>query len=98
MAKSKVDQLLAEMEAEAGSDQPAAATATGLLPLGNGSSVGLGAPLASSGGDALAALWSPDPATAPNARKTVEDILVAKGKLDQEKLLQARSVQNTSKS
>jgi type IV pilus assembly protein PilB len=96
MAKSKVDQLLEEMEAEAGSNSPVVDSATGLLPLAG--SGGRGAPVAPSNGDALATLWAPDPAATLPTRKTVEDILVAMGKLDQDKLLQARTIQNTSKS
>ena len=96
MAKSKVDQLLQEMEAEAGANAPIVDTATGLLSLGELG--GRGAPVAPSNGDALASLWSPDPAAGATARKTVEDVLVAMGKIDQDKLLQARNVQNTSKS
>src|SRR5271170_4835274 len=99
MAKTKVDQWLDEMERGGGVGAETPSAATGLLPLGGsgGESVGLGAPVAPSNGDALAMLWAPENGGAA-ARKTVEDLLVAQGKLDQEKLLQARGIQATSKS
>lgn len=56
---------------------------------------GLGAPLAaSSGEDALAALWAPS-ATASQRRLTVEDLLLEQGKVEREALQQARTVQTT---
>ena len=83
MAKSKVDQWLNEMESGA---------ATDMTPLN-----GLGAPLpTSTDGDALSALWSPNPAAVTH-RKTVEDILQAKGVIDADKVGQARSVAATAR-
>ena len=52
--------------------------------------------LVPSGEEALAVLWSPQPSD-PGPPPTVEEILVASGKLDGEKLLQARSIQATSR-
>ncbi|HVS71200.1 MAG TPA: GspE/PulE family protein [Phycisphaerae bacterium] len=56
------------------------------------------APAAASDGadEALRALWAPAPA-APRARKTLEDLLTAKGLLDTDKLLQAKSVLTTTR-
>src|SRR5579884_3329353 len=102
MAKSKVDQWLDEMERDvAAGEAQAAAAATGLMPLGAPAADvpanGRGAPVAPSNGDALSQIWSPQ-TNGTASRKTVEDLLVAQGTLDADKLLQARTVQNTSKS
>ncbi len=82
MAKSKVESWLEEMEREANAPEPDVAEAA--------------AALVPSGEEALSVLWSPQPAEA-GQRRTVEEILVAQGKLEGEKLLQARSVQATSR-
>ena len=77
MARSKVESWLQEMEREAAIPEPMGAEAT--------------VTLVPSGDEALAVLWAPQPSDL--AQKTsVEDILVAQGKLEREKLLQARSV------
>jgi type IV pilus assembly protein PilB len=99
MAKSKVDQWLEQMETEVAAVDVADSLATGVLPAQTDfATVGLGAPLAPSSGDALATLWSPESAPAGAPKKCVEEVLLAQGKIDHEKLLQARSIQNTSKS
>ncbi len=90
MAKSKQDQSLAETD---GGVQ-------GLVSLdaaaGDASSAGLGAPLTpSANGDALATLWQPS--AERTARKTVEDLLVERGQVEAEKVVQARTVQATSR-
>ncbi len=100
--KTKVDQWLDSMEtpgSPAVSTSAAVAGSTGLVSLGGDVGIaGMGAPLApSANGDALAALWTPKTSTAA-PRKTVEDLLIAAGKLDAEKLLQAKGVQSTSRS
>src|SRR4051794_25725571 len=82
MAKSKVESWLDEMEREANAPDPVTTAAEN--------------PLVRSSEEALSVLWTPEPAEAGH-RKTVEDILVAKGKLEGEKLLQARSIQSTSR-
>lgn len=82
MAKSKVESWLEEMEREANTPEPMGAeAAVTLVP---------------SGEEALAVLWSPQPADT-GGRTTIEEILVAQGKLEGDKLLQARSVQSTSR-
>jgi type IV pilus assembly protein PilB len=81
MAKSKVEAWLDEMEREAAEPEVGAEAGAALVP---------------SGEEGLAVLWSPEPADL-GGRQTVEDILVAQGKLDAEKLLQARNVQATSR-
>lgn len=56
----------------------------------------MGAPVPpSNNDDALAALWTPD--AQASQRKTVEDLLVEQGTVDAEKILQAKSVQATSR-
>src|SRR5437016_5851208 len=93
MAKNKLDQWLTEMEQEVAVGESGGASSA---VIGGGKSLhpGLGAPIASGGEDAMAALWSP--ASTPQ-RKTVEDILLASGALDPDKLGQARNVQATSR-
>jgi type IV pilus assembly protein PilB len=97
MAKSKVEKWLAEMEQEVAAaeaaDAPQPATSVLAAPVLH---PGGGAPVPSAGEDALAALWAPDNA-APQRRKSVEEILTAQGHLDADKLLQAKSVQSTSR-
>ncbi|MCL2648328.1 MAG: Flp pilus assembly complex ATPase component TadA [Phycisphaerales bacterium] len=108
MAKSKVDQLLNAIEAKAEAKElspshvPAAAAKV-LTPSTSPSSsslsalVGRGAPVAPcENGDALAALWSPSANTTAE-RKTVEDLLLSRGLVETEKLLQAKSVQANSR-
>jgi type IV pilus assembly protein PilB len=108
MAKSKVDQWLDEMEqgrtpvisASAASSAPAIPpkTVTGLVSVGGDYSVvGLGAPLASENGESLAQLWSPA-TSSPAIRKTIEEILLANGKIDQEKLQQAKAIHANTRS
>lgn len=82
MAKSKVEAWLEEMERDAAVPEPSGAEA--------------GVALMPSGEEALAVLWSPEPSES-GKRKTVEEILVARGKLEGEKLLQARSILATSR-
>src|SRR5438874_1078879 len=77
MAKSKVENWLDEMEREAAEPEAMGAEA--------------GVSLVPSGEEALSVLWAPQPADLAQ-RTSVEEILVANGKLDREKLLQARSV------
>ncbi len=96
MAKSKVDQWLAEMEHDvAAAESAGGISSTGVVPL---PAEDLGAPVpASTAGDALAALWAPEgKAAAP--KKTVEDVLLAEGLIDAAKHGQARAVQTTSRS
>jgi type IV pilus assembly protein PilB len=82
MAKSKVESWLEEMERDAAEPAPAASeAAVALVP---------------SGEEALSVLWSPQPA-APGRRQSVEEVLVANGKLEPDKLLQAKSIQSTSR-
>ena len=82
MPKSKVESWLQEMEREASTPEDLGVEATvALVP---------------SNEEALAVLWAPQPADTAK-RTTVEDILVAQGKLDGDKLLQARSIQSTSR-
>jgi type IV pilus assembly protein PilB len=57
---------------------------------------GGGAPLSSTGEESLAQLWSPPQGTAP-VRRSIEDLLIEQGKMAMEVLLQARSVQSTSR-
>src|SRR4051812_3869739 len=96
MAKTKVDQWLNDLEKEAG--LPSGGEATGLMPLDAQLPVaGLGAPLPSSGnGDALANLWSPA-AKGSTQKRSVEDLLFAEGKIDAEKLQQAKAVHANSR-
>ncbi len=104
MAKSKVDQWLQEMESGNAPAISSGAAIEVLVSPGEasnikGSAVTLGAPLPiSENGDSLAQLWSPGPGKGAVARKTVEDILLANGKVDQEKIIQARGIQATSRS
>jgi type IV pilus assembly protein PilB len=82
MAKSKVESWLDEMEREAAVPEDVGVEATiALVP---------------SNDEALSVLWAPQPADTAR-RTTVEDVLVSQGKLDGEKLLQARSIQATSR-
>ena len=82
MPKSKVESWLDEMERDAAEPESRAAqTDFALLP---------------SGEEALSVLWSPEPA-ALGRRQSVEEVLLANGKLEPDKLLQARSVQSTSR-
>jgi len=81
MAKSKVEAWLEEMERQAADPDAGAEVDVALVP---------------SGEEALGVLWSPQPCDL-GRRKTVEDVLLAQGKLEGEKLLQARSVQATSR-
>ena len=82
MAKSKVESWLEEMERDAAEPAPRAAQDDyALLP---------------SGEDALSVLWSPQP-NSQARRQTVEDVLLSLGKLEPDKLLQARSIQATSR-
>ncbi len=82
MAKSKVESWLDEMEREASVPEDVGVDATiALVP---------------SNDEALSVLWAPQPADTAR-RTTVEDVLVAQGKLDGDKLLQARSIQSTSR-
>src|SRR4029079_15524037 len=77
MAKSKVESWLEEMEREAEAPEPLGAeAAVTLVP---------------SSEEALAVLWAPEPADVA-AKTSMEEILVAQGKLDKDKLIQARSV------
>jgi len=77
MARSKVDQWLDDIEAEAAKPGPAGEAAPQSL--------------------GVAALWSPEAAPAPVVRKTVEDLLLVNGLIDQDKLNQAKSVQVNSR-
>jgi type IV pilus assembly protein PilB len=82
MAKSKVESWLEQMEKEADVPEDVGVEATiSLVP---------------SNEEALAVLWAPQPADTAK-RTTVEDVLVAQGKLDGDKLVQARSIQATSR-
>ena len=96
MGKSAIDRMLEEVESEAAA-KPAPAGPRAASGEARPASAGLGAPLpASAGDDALASLSAPAAASAA-ARKTVEDILVANGALPLDKLVEARSVQATSR-
>src|SRR5262245_59323337 len=82
MAKSDVEDWLEEMEREAAMPpEPAAAQAA--------------VALVPSSDEGLSELWSPQPGH--ERRRTVEEVLTAQGKLDAEKLLQARTVQTNSR-
>ncbi len=82
MAKSKVEAWLEEMEREAETPEPMGAEATvTLVPASE---------------EALSVLWAPQPSDS-GRHKTVEEILQAQGKLESEKLLQARTVQANSR-
>ena len=61
MAKSRVEQLLADMEKDAGGGGAPRETGVAVLPPRKSSPVGAGAPLESGaeGGDALVTLWAP---------------------------------------
>jgi type IV pilus assembly protein PilB len=82
MSKSKVEAWLEEMERDAAEPEVRAEATPALVP---------------SGDEGLAVLWTPQPVDT-GSRKTVEDLLLAQGKLDGEKLLQARNIQATSRS
>ncbi|HSV16480.1 MAG TPA: GspE/PulE family protein [Tepidisphaeraceae bacterium] len=81
MAKSKVENWLEEMERESAATELAELPPVALVP---------------SSEEALSVLWSPQPSDS-GKRKTVEEILAAQGKLDADKLLQARTVQANSR-
>jgi len=82
MAKSKVEAWLEEMEKEADTPEPMGAEASvALVPASE---------------EALAVLWAPQPSDS-GRHKTIEEILQAHGKLDNDKLLQARTVQANSR-
>ena len=82
MSKSKVENWLDEMEREAATPEPVGAeAAVTLVP---------------SGEEALSVLWSPEPGNTVT-RRTVEEVLVSQGKLDGDKLLQARTILSNSR-
>src|SRR5690242_19940950 len=81
MAKSKVENWLDEMERESAAAELADMPPVQLVP---------------SSEEALSVLWSPQPSDC-GKRKTVEEVLSARGKLDADKLLQARNVQANSR-
>ena len=81
MAKSNVENWLDEMEKESATPDVAEPPQVALTR---------------SSDECLAELWSPQPSGA-GKRKTVEEVLAAQGKLDADKLLQARTVQVNSR-
>ena len=89
MAKSNIDQMLSAMESDG--MVPLTGATAGVVPLGG--ATGGGGP--ANADDPFAALFTP--AAQATHRKTVEDLLVANGVIDADRLGQARHVQTTAR-